>query len=98
MAVFSFLIQLYGATHLTKSLREQGSSWKETILMGLAVGAVLATFSSLPYRSECAGQDMYGGVDCEYVEQEATPWHEGFLTTTAVGLAAVASRRSYEQR
>lgn len=98
MVVIPILFQLYGATQLTKVSREAGNSWKQTILMGLGVGAVLASVWSLPYRNECAGQDMYGGIDCEMVQQEATPWHEGFLTTTAVGLAAVASRRSYEQR
>ena len=52
----------------------------------------------MPFRSDCAGFDMYGGYDCEVVEKEPTSWHEGFLTTTAIGLAAVASRRTYEQR
>ena len=52
----------------------------------------------MPFRSDCAGFDMYGGYDCEVVEKEPTPWHEDFLTTTAIGLAAVASRRTYKQR
>jgi len=62
------------------------------------LGAALALSWAMPFRSECAGVDMYGVYDCEQVEKNSTPRYEGFLTTTAVGFAAVASRRSYEKR
>ena len=51
MAVIPILFQLYGATQLTKVSREAGNSWKQTILMGLGVGAVLASMWSMPYRN-----------------------------------------------
>ena len=98
MVVIPILLQLYGATELTKACRNQGCTWKKTVLIGMGVGAALALSWSMPFTNECTGGDMFGGSDCEMVEKKPTPWHEGFLTTTAVGLAAVASRRSYEQR
>ena len=98
MVVIPILLQLYGATKLTKGCRDFGCSWPKTVLIGMGVGAALALSWAMPFKSECAGVDMYGGYDCEQVEKKSTPWHEGFLTTTAVGLAAVASRRSYEER
>ena len=98
MVVIPILLQLYGATELTKFCRTHGYGWKKTVLIGMGVGAALALSWSMPFRSECAGVDMYGGYDCETVEKKPTPWHEGFLSTTAVGLAAVASRRSYERQ
>ena len=98
MVVIPFLLQLYGATQPTKFCRETGYTWKKTVLIGMGIGAALALQWSMPFRNECADVDMYGGYDCEVVEKEPTSWHKGFLTTTAIGLAAVASRRSYEQR
>ena len=98
MVVVPFLLQLYCATQLTKACRNLGYTWRKTVLLGMGLGAVIALSWAMPFRNDCAGRDMYGGYDCEVVEKEPTPWHEGFLTTTAVGLAAVASRRAYEER
>ena len=97
-AVFPILAQLYGATCLTKICRDSNYSWKKTAIIGMGVGAFFSLQWSLPYSQSCAGRDMYGGYDCERVEKEPTPFHEGFIVTTAVGLAAIASRVQYEKR
>ena len=106
--MFGLLIQqsiaLYAATQVTKSQRDNGKSWTDTLKFGLTISAVLATISTFQgvtgQRCVETADPMYGGCsEYEYVEKTnpVTTFGRSMLATVPMGLVSLALRKRYEE-